>query len=317
MSFSSISKNELSRIRTEGKCCHRAALAAIVRVSGALEFAGFQKMNLRITTENAAVARLVFILLKKTYQLHTEVIMKEGNKLNKHHQYEIFIEKANDILLDLGIFKQEEDTIHLTDGLPWELLKKPCCQKAYLRGAYMGGGSLSAPEKSYHLEIITHNITYAEELTQFMNETFDLRVKYTERKNNYIVYIKESEKIVDFLNIVGAHQSLLEYENVRIVKQMRNNVNRVVNCETANLNKTIDAAYDQITHIQLLEKKMGLSNLPDKLRDVALLRLENPDASLKELGEMLDPPIGKSGVNHRLKKLIEMAETLKQKETYK
>lgn len=314
MSFSSISKNELSRIRTEGRCCHRALLSAIVRVSGALEFGGFQKMNLRITTENAAVARLVFTLLKKTYKLHTEVIMKENNLLKKHHVYEIFIEGANEILLDLGIFKLDEGAITITDGMPFELLQKKCCQKAYLRGVYLGGGSLSAPEKSYHLEIITHNEIYADELMRFINTTFDLSAKYTQRKKNFIVYIKESEKIVDFLNIVGAHQSLLEYENVRIVKQMRNNVNRVVNCETANLNKTLDASYEQIDSIKFLIEHRGLDALPDKLREVAELRLENPDASLKELGEMLDPPIGKSGVNHRLKKLMEMADTQKLKE---
>ena len=133
------------------------------------------------------------------------------------------------------------------------------------------------------------------------------------RKQNFIVYIKESEKIVDFLNIIGAHQTLLEFENIRIIKQMRNNVNRVVNCETANLNKTIEAAYDQIQAIEYIEKCLGLQGIPEKLREVAEKRLENPDATLLELGEMLNPPIGKSGVNHRLKKIIQLAEKMKEK----
>lgn len=310
MSFSSKSKNELTRIVTEGKCCHRAELSGIIRVSGALEFAGFQKMNLRITTENPAVARRIFTLLKKTFKLQTEVLMKENKTLNKNHQYEVFIQDANDILKELEIFKPQVEYIEINDSMPEKLLKKPCCKKTYLRGIYLGGGSLSNPEKSYHLELITHNDQYAQELAQYMNDLYDLGAKTTQRKKNHIVYIKESEKIVDFLNVIGAHQTLLEYENVRILKQMRNDVNRVVNCETANLNKTLDAAYEQVTKIKAIRDSVGLEVLPLKLQEVARVRLENSDVSLKELGELLDPPIGKSGVNHRLKKIIEFADKL-------
>jgi len=312
MSFSSKSKNELTRIVSEGKCCHRAELSGIIRVSGAIEFAGFQKMNLRITTENPAVARRIFTLLKKTYKLQTEVIMKENKNLNKHHTYEIFIQDATDILKDLEIFVPDVDYIELNDSMPSELLKKACCKKTYLRGIYLGGGSLSNPERSYHLELITHNDAYADELVAFMNKTYDLSAKMTPRKKNFIVYIKESEKIVDFLNVIGAHQTLLDYENVRIIKQMRNNVNRVVNCETANLNKTVEASYEQISKINLIDAVMGLDALPEKLQEIAYVRIENPSATLKELGELLEPPIGKSGVNHRLKKIIEIADGLPQ-----
>lgn len=310
MSFSSKSKNELTRIRTEGRCCNRAVLSGIIRVSGALEFGGYNAMNLRIVTENPAVARLVFILLKKTYKLHTELIMKENKVLNKHHSYEMFIEKANDILTDLGILKFDGESYTLNDRMPKEIIKKNCCKKAYLRGIYLGGGSLSAPERSYHLELITHNEVFANDLINFINDNYDLGTKVTTRKKNYIVYLKESEKIVDFLNIIGAHQTLLEYENIRIVKQMRNNVNRVVNCETANLTKTADAAYEHIQAINSIEKSVGLDYLDDKLREIAEVRVENPEATLKELGEMIVPPIGKSGVNHRLKKIMELADQI-------
>ncbi|GAU78054.1 DNA-binding protein WhiA [Fusibacter sp. 3D3] len=310
MSFSSKSKNELARIRTEGKCCNRAELSGIIRVSGALEFGGFQKMNLRVTTENPAVARLIFILLKKTYQIHTEVIMKENRILNKNHLYEIFIEGANDILLDLEVFNLSEGSMVINDDMPDGLLRKNCCKKAYLRGIYLGGGSLSTPEKSYHLELITHNDFYATQLATFMNDHFDLTAKVTPRKKNYIIYIKESEKIVDFLNIIGAHHTLLDYENVRIIKQMRNNVNRVVNCETANMNKTIEAAYEQMSQIHYLEATIGIESLPEKLQEIAYLRMDNPEASLKELSEMMNPPVGKSGVNHRLKKIMQIATDL-------
>jgi hypothetical protein len=313
MSFSSIAKNELARIRTEGRCCNRAELSGIIRVSGALEFGGKQMMNLRIVTENPAVARLIFVLLKKLYKLQTELIMKENKVLNKHHSYEMYIENANDILVDLGILVRDGDTVSLNDDLPENILTKSCCKKAYLRGIYLGGGSLSAPEKSYHLELITHNEYYANQLTDFINDLFDLGAKMTARKKNFIVYLKESEKIVDFLNVIGAHQTLLEYENIRIIKQMRNNVNRVVNCETANLTKTADAAYEHIQAIETIEKLVGLDYLDDRLREVAELRVENPEATLKELGEMMTPTIGKSGVNHRLKKIIEIADQIRKR----
>jgi len=310
MSFSSKSKNELARIKTEGRCCNRAELSGIIRVSGALEFGGRNMMNLRIVTENPAVARLTFILLKKRYGLQTELIMKETKVLNKHHSYEIFIDQANEVLLDLGILAKDGEAITLNDDLPEEVIKKNCCKKAYLRGIYLGGGSLSAPEKSYHLELITHNEYFANQLVDFINDTYDLASKMTARKKNYIVYIKESEKIVDFLNVIGAHQTLLEYENIRIIKQMRNNVNRVVNCETANITKTADAAFEHIHAIETIIQGVGLDYLDDRLREIAECRLENPEATLKELGEMLIPPIGKSGVNHRLKKIMEIAEQI-------
>ncbi|MCA0384670.1 MAG: DNA-binding protein WhiA [Firmicutes bacterium] len=310
MSFSSKSKNELVRIKTEGRCCNRAELSGIIRVSGALEFGGRNMMNLRIVTENPAVARLTFILLKKRYGLQTELIMKETKVLNKHHSYEIFIDQANEVLLDLGILAKDGEAITLNDDLPEEVIKKNCCKKAYLRGIYLGGGSLSAPEKSYHLELITHNEYFANQLVDFINDTYDLASKMTARKKNYIVYIKESEKIVDFLNVIGAHQTLLEYENIRIIKQMRNNVNRVVNCETANITKTADAAFEHIHAIETIIQGVGLDYLDDRLREIAECRLENPEATLKELGEMLIPPIGKSGVNHRLKKIMEIAEQI-------
>lgn len=313
MSFSSTAKNELARIKTEGRCCNRAELSGIIRVSGALEFGGKNMMNLRVVTENPAVARLIFVFLKKLYQLNTELIMKENKVLNKHHSYEMFIENANALLTDLSILKMDGGAYLLNDDLPIGILKKNCCKKAYLRGIFLGGGSLSAPEKSYHLELITHNEFYAEQLVLFINDLYDLGAKVTARKKNFIVYIKESERIVDFLNVIGAHQTLLEYENIRILKQMRNNVNRVVNCETANLTKTADAAFEHIHAIEAIIETVGLDYLDDRLREIAEVRLENPEATLKELGEMLTPTIGKSGVNHRLKKIIEISEQIKKR----
>lgn len=198
----------------------------------------------------------------------------------------------------------------INDQVPLFLMKDTCCKRAYIRGAFLGGGSVSDPEKKgYHLEFITHSEEYGESLKTLINE-FGLESKLIDRKANHIVYLKEGDQIVDLLNIIGAHKALLDFENVRIVKQMRNDVNRLVNCETANLNKTVNAAMRQVQDIELIESRVGLGALPDGLSQLAELRLEQPEASLKELGELLDPPVGKSGVNHRFKKIHKFAESL-------
>lgn len=190
------------------------------------------------------------------------------------------------------------------------IFKDEDIKRAYIRGAFIGGGSISNPEKTYHLEFVTHSEEYAKDLSNLIN-TFSLNSKVIQRKNSFIVYIKEGEQIVDLLNVIGAHSSLLEIENIRIMKEMRNNVNRLVNCETANLSKTVNAAVRQVESIKLIQSQIGLQRLPDNLREIAELRLNYPDESLKELGEMLDPPVGKSGINHRLRKIEKIAEELR------
>ena len=213
-------------------------------------------------------------------------------------------------LLDGIITAQTVKSNSYIDGIPAnlrKLLKKVCCKKAYLRGAFLAGGSISDPEKTYHLEISNHSIEMANEIVRLMG-TFDLNAKIIRRKGYFIAYLKEGENIVDFLNVIGAHSALMELENVRILKEMRNNVNRIVNCETANLGKTVNASVRQAENIRYIRDSIGFNNLPENLQEVAEVRLTSSDASLKELGEMLHPPIGKSGVNHRLRKLDEIAE---------
>ncbi|HEU4964088.1 MAG TPA: DNA-binding protein WhiA, partial [Bacilli bacterium] len=200
-------------------------------------------------------------------------------------------------------------------GITPSLVKKSCCKRSYLRGAFMAGGSVNDPEgSSYHLEISSTDLQHSESLLELVNG-YDLNAKLIDRKNSYVVYLKEVEKIIEFLNIIGAHQALLKFEDIRIVKGMRNQVNRLVNCETANLNKTIEASVRQIENIKLLERTIGLDNLPPKLKEVAVMRLQYPDINLKELGEMLTGKVSKSGVNHRLRKLDDMAERVKQGNT--
>ncbi|MDR1913715.1 MAG: DNA-binding protein WhiA [Clostridiales bacterium] len=191
-----------------------------------------------------------------------------------------------------------------------ESLEKNCCKRAYIRGAFIESGSLNAPEKAYHLEFINPNREYVDILV-YAIEFFDIRAKVTERKGHWVVYFKEGEHVVDLLNIMGAHNSLLNFENARIVKNMRNNVNRIVNCETANLSKTVTASIKQINDIKTIARITGLGYLSTQLKEVALIRLKYEEATLKEIGVMLSPPVGKSGVNHRLRKISGIAENLR------
>ena len=187
-----------------------------------------------------------------------------------------------------------------------------CCKRAYIRGAFLAAGSVSNPSKSYHFEIVCGTEDRARHLQEIMN-SFGLDAKIVKRKKNYVIYLKEGSQIVDVLNIMEAHVALMELENVRIFKEMRNSVNRKVNCETANINKTVSAAVKQVKDIEYIRDTIGLDKLPEGLKDVALTRLAYPEATLKELGNLLETPVGKSGVNHRLRKLSEVADKLREK----
>ncbi len=311
MSFSTLTKNELARVVGREKCCKLAELAALVRMDGSLSIGAGPKTALVIGTENAAVARKIFSLFKELFGVHTEVLVQRKNRLRKKNLYQVRVSPPSgmeDILRRLGMVDGQGG---LTEGIPRGLVRRECCRRAYLRGAFLGGGSVNNPGGTYHLEIITGNAGLARALGRLMRE-FGLEARVSARKNWHVVYLKDSDQIVALLNIMGAHTALLDFENVRIYKDMRNQVNRLVNCETANLNKVVDAALRQVENIRFIAATMGLEKLPPALRQVAEARLQYPDASLRELGEMLEPPVGKSGVNHRLRRLDEIAKKLRE-----
>jgi len=265
---------------------------------------------LDIQTENAAIARRIYTLLKKQYEISVELLVRKKMRLKKNNVYIVrLIERAKDILEDLDIL---DEGFTFYRSISENLVKKKCCKRSYIRGAFLAGGSVNNPEtSSYHLEIFSQYKEHNDSLCELMN-TFELNSKTLERKKGFITYLKEAEKITEFLNIIGAHQALLRFEDVRIVRDMRNSVNRLVNCETANLNKTIGAALRQVENIRYIDDKIGLDALPDKLREIARLRVEYQDVTLKELGEMVSSgTISKSGINHRLRKLDEIAEQLR------
>ncbi|MCG8484639.1 MAG: DNA-binding protein WhiA [Clostridia bacterium] len=316
MSFSAITKNELSRIIPEDKCCHLAEISGFMRMCGTIQLSGKRKMSIKLVTENPAAARKIIKLLKQVFNVHTTLTITQNKMLKKNHYYELVISndmRAEEILTQTGILVNIDGWQDIDYSVPKSLIKKRCCKRAYLRGAFLGSGSVTDPGKAYHLEIVTNHVRLGEDIKDLLRQ-FDLNAKTVTRKKNLVVYLKEGEQIVDFLNIIGAYRMLLDLENIRIVKEMRNKVNRLVNCETANLNKIVDTAVRQLSNIEYIEETQGLKILPEKLRQVAELRMENKEASLQELGQLLTPPVGKSGVNHRMRKIEAIADKIRQGE---
>jgi len=312
MSFSLKVKNEVCRNSELSKDEIAAQLSAIMKSSGTLGFGFNRSITFKIVTENPAIARWIFKNLKDFYDIHTKLLVKKSNSLKKNNIYMVLIPEEVDVkglLQELGII-EKDGLFNIHYGVPGEIIKNENCKRAYIKGAFLGGGSISNPEKTYHLEFVTHDQDYANELSDLIN-SYKLNSKVIQRKNSFVIYLKEGEQIVDLLNIIGAHNALLELENIRIMKEMRNNVNRIVNCETANLSKTVNAAVRQVESIKLIESEIGLDRLPKNLKEVAKLRLAFPDESLKELGAMLNPPVGKSGVNHRLRRIEKIADELR------
>ncbi|WP_026909013.1 DNA-binding protein WhiA [Paucisalibacillus globulus] len=309
MSFASEIKKELTSADIDG-CCANAELSALIRMNGTVSMSQL-KYSLDVQTENAAIARRIYMLIKAGFSsIPVELLVRKKMKLKKNNVYIVRLkEDVHEMLTELGIMK---DSYTLIRDISDHYLEKECCKRAYLRGAFLAGGSVNNPEtSSYHLEISNTNEEHNEALCKLLN-SFGLRARVLERKNGYIVYIKEAEKITEFLSVIGANIALFKFEDVRIVRDMRNSVNRLVNCETANLNKTIGAAIRQIENIKLIERTVGLEALPEKLREVATLRVQHEDVSLKELGELVSSgQISKSGINHRLKKIDEFAEKIK------
>ena len=313
MSFSSQIKEEVSRQTAPARHCQIAEIAAILSLCGRIQISGDDHYSIKIHTENVTVARKCFTLLKKTFNIVTDISIRRNAHLGKNRIYSVAVKQHDDALRILKATKLLADDGEIGENLNVVgnvVVQNPCCRRAFLRGAFLASGSISDPEKAYHFEIVCAAEPKARQIQSIM-ATFNIEAKIVVRKKYYVVYIKEGNQIVDMLNVMEAHLSLMELENIRIVKEMRSNVNRQVNCETANINKTVSAAMKQIADIEYIRDTVGFDSLTPGLAEIARVRLEKPDATLKELGEVLDPPVGKSGVNHRLRKLCETAEQLR------
>lgn len=286
MSFSSEVKTELAKHLGKSRHCQIAELAALIAFEGRIPAA---------ESENRLLMQKYQLLLAELFHIEEIHTAEEARSVFST------VKMYNDVTGE----PESEDTVK---GL---LVQQSCCKRAYIRGAFLAGGSISDPNKSYHFEIVCRSIPQAEQLRDVIN-SFDMDAKIVARKKYQVVYLKEGSQIVDILNIMEAHVALMNLENVRILKEMRNSVNRKVNCETANISKTVNAAVKQLADIEYIRETAGLSYLPENLKEMALLRLEYPDAPLAELGTYLNPPVGKSGVNHRLRRISEMADSLRQ-----
>ena len=306
MSFSGEVKEELARHAGQARHCQIAELAAVLACCAECGEEENGARRLEIRTENSAVVRKCFTLLKKTFNIDTDIFEKTFAAQEKAGIYQFVLtgEDAERVFLACRLTERYGQVSPL-------LLKNACCRRSYLRGIYLSIGSMSNPKRSYHLEFVCVGMPQAEQLCGVLTG-FGLEAKITRRKRYHVVYLKEGAGIVDLLNIMEAHVSLMELENLRILKDISNRVNRRVNCEAANIVKTVNAASRQVEDIQLIQERQGLSSLPENLQRTAQLRLERPDATLDELAQMMVPPIGKSGMNHRLRKLSEIADEIRE-----
>ena len=296
--------------------CQRAELSALFFYCG--KFFEDEKGSkfILFQMENEGLARKCFTLLKKAYNIECAPQIHEKGTKKRSKLYRILVSDSEEVrtLLDafwpvmLSEYARDDTLVH-----PY-LIQRDCCKRAFIRGAFLCSGSVSDPNRFYHLEFVCGREMDARQLQNIL-DAFDIEAKITSRKNSWILYIKEGDQLVDLLNVMGAHMALMELENIRIRKDVRNTVNRLVNCDSANINRTVTAAQEQIRDIQYLRDTIGFDSLSAGLSEIAKLRLAQPQATLKELGEMTDPPVGKSGVNHRLKKLQEMAEQLRRTRT--
>lgn len=300
MSFTAEVKDELSRLISEHAACRKAELSALIRIQGKLS----GNYRLEITMDSAPVARAAVRLLHNIYRLKTEITTRRS-VLHKTYNYLITVPAQlglEDALRDMGILSSSG----LELGVDPNLVKKPCCAASYLRGAFLGGGFISNPQGDFHFELTCGHEALANGLVALLAKS-EIPSRSLKRRSTWIVYIKGAEQILDFLALVGAHQSMLVMENVRVTKSVRNDVNRKLNAEMANQAKSIDAAMEQLRAIRILVEKRRIDSFPPALQELALLRLSHPDVSLRELGELASPPLTKSAVYHRVRRIEEIA----------
>ncbi len=313
MSFSSDVKREISKMPTEKRCCKIAQLSALLLTCGRIVLKGRMRLEVVVVTMENNVAHKIIELVKSLYDISVDICVSRNMRLKKQNKYSLTFydsDQVRRLLEDTTVLSYDEEGFCYISHRNWErLLVCEECYNAFLRGVFAGSGSVNNPVKYNHMEFVIYDYDFAETFTQYMNDR-DIHCKMLERKGFYMVYLKDAECIIDVLRAVGANTSLFDYENIRIKKTIKNKVTRIMNCEMANQNKTLEAGFQQKKHIEYIIEKKGWDYFPKTLRAVAELRLNEPEMSLTELGQALDPPLGKSGVNHRMKRIQEMAEEL-------
>ncbi|MCQ2547634.1 MAG: DNA-binding protein WhiA [Clostridia bacterium] len=311
MSFASETKNELSHIEVERKCCQLAEIAGFFRVASSIKPMGGGKFELLAETKNPAVARHFKKLIQDYFDIETQLQVQENNYFDKGYNYYIVIgpdNKSELIMRETGILMVKEGYNTFSDGISSAIVKKKCCKKAFLRGIFLGVGSVNDPESSYNIEFVCNTKVIAEDLRKLIRTFTDLNANIAERKGKYVVYMKSFANVSDTLAIMGAHRQVLEIENIKIQKEMKTRATKIVNCDNANIDKSAAVSDRQIDIIKAIDKDCGIDAMPLILREIARLRLENPDANLTQLGQMLEPPIQRSAVHKRMSKIEKFAE---------
>lgn len=318
MSFASETKNELARIIPEKKCCQLAEISGFLRVAGSVSLIGGGKFRINVTTENPAVARHYKRLLQEYFGIETGLEIGEAAavfrmKGTSRHAYRITIDPDNlseQILRETGMLLIKEGNNYFSDGIYSGIVKSKCCRKAYLRGIFLGAGTMSDPEKAYHLEFVCRTEILAADLRRLINTFVDMSAKTVNRGQTWVVYMKKADYVIDMLAMMGASRQVLKIEDIRIRKEMIGGARRMANCDNANLDRAVETGLRQVAAVQKIEAVKGLDWLSDKLQEVARLRVENPGLSITALGELCNPPLKKSGVNNRLKRIEEIAAQL-------
>lgn len=308
-SFASVTREQLYRMPLGKSCCMTQELAALFKTCGTLSLRGRGRVQCTYRAENVALARRIIKLLKARMQITPSLYFVNHSRLGGQKTCVLTLTEEDSISLlkMLRLISEDaEGTYQLKRTLPRRSLSRNCCRRAFLRGAFLGSGYISNPEKSYHLEMIMQDEALGK-LTVKLMEKSSIPAKVVDRRGTFVVYIKESQVITDFLTLIGAHDAVVRMEEIRVMKTVKNNVNRLMNCDQANMEKQLNAAERQTEAIASLVSQIGFDALPDKLREIAVLRLRQPEASLKQLGEMLSPPLSKSGVSHRLRQIERLA----------
>ncbi|MCK8817189.1 DNA-binding protein WhiA [Natroniella sulfidigena] len=311
MSFTDEVKNEVARQDFGAECCRVVELAALVKNNGSLRIDN-QQLALNLKSKNAAVARRIYRLLQEQFDFFTHIIVRKKMYLDKKNYYIIRVPPqpgVREVLIECGLITDEYQLNH---QIKEELIANKCCTRSYLRGVFLAVGSVSNPDSEYHLEVTVSSEKYAIQLQKLCMK-FKIDLKRRQKNGGYLLYLKKADDIIKVMNLIGSDWAVLQFENARVYKEVRNRVNRIVNCETANLNKTVVAAQRHLEDIELIDSLQGLDKLPTSLQEIAELRRKNPYSSLKELGELLEPTLSKSGVNHRLRRIKKIADKLKGK----
>ena len=311
MSFASDVRGELARLSVTDACCARSELATALLISGGIGWRGRNRYSVALTSADAAVVRRYFAVLKQHFGIIGQIRTLSGDALNNQKRYQLAVPDEDALKLLSALDLLDEEALFGIRQVPApQSVRFACCKKSAARAAFIMCGAVSHPEREYHIEIAAPN----EELAAFLAEQlgyFELNVRTVRRKSKDVVYLKKAEDIADMLTLLGASGAMLALENVRVKKEVSNRVNRQMNCDSSNINRMVNAAEAQIADIRYIDREVGLDKLPRTLRQIAEARVNNPETTLQDLGELLEPPIGKSGVNARLRRIADIAEKLR------